>query len=124
MVCGSKFMVNSEPHYKNISNYYQCPACHTSYGIQPDDSFMVSGEQLENTILVEDTLKENKVLGPLKAFLNVTCEICHKPITTWTKDNVWAAINKCGWGHDECWNTDLGKVKLVLSVGKLFQEKQ
>lgn len=126
-VCGAKFMVNKEPHYKSISNYYQCPSCHTSYGVEPDDSFlkaMVSEKQMENIILVEDTLKENETLGPLKAFLNVPCEICGKPITKWTKDNVWAAINRCGWGHDECWNTDLGKIKLLVSLGKMIQKKQ
>jgi len=85
---------------------------------------MVSEKQMENIILVEDTLKENETLGPLKAFLDVPCEICGKPITKWTKDNVWAAINRCGWGHDECCNTYLGKMKLVVSLGKMIQKKQ
>jgi hypothetical protein len=53
---------------------------------------LVSQEQLENTHLVEQLLEENTTLKPLRAFLNVPCEICKKPITDWTEDNVKAAI--------------------------------
>jgi hypothetical protein len=69
-----KFIVNREPHYKSLGNYYQCPSCHTFYGVEPEDSFlkaMVSEEQMANFVLVEKTLKVNEALGPLKAFLNV-----------------------------------------------------
>jgi hypothetical protein len=104
-VCGAKFMVNKEPHYKSISDYYQCPSCHTSYGVEPDDSLlkaMVSEEQLENIVLVEKTVKENPTLEPLKAFLDVACEIRGKPITEWTEDSVKAAVEGRGWGHSKC----------------------
>jgi len=79
---------------------------------------------MENIILVDDTLKENKTLEPLKAFMDVPCEICGKPITEWTKDNVYAAIEKYGWCHEKCWNTDLGKIKLAVSLVKMIQAKQ
>ena len=85
---------------------------------------MVSEDQIANIVLVENTLKENEALGALKAFLNVTCEICGKPITVWTKDNVWAAIDGCGWAHDECWNSDMGQLRLTLKLIKDAQYKK
>lgn len=125
-VCEAKFIVNKEPHYKSISNYYQCPSCHTSYGVEPDDSFlkaMVSEKQMENIILVEDTLKENETLRPLKAFLNVPCEICGEPITEWTEDSVKGAVEGWGWGHSKCWNTDVGNLRLFSVLKKKVQSK-
>lgn len=124
--CGAKFMVNNESHYKGISSYYQCPSCHTSYGLKPDDSFlraMVSEKQLDDIILVEKVFKENEALRPLTAFLDVTCEICGKPIKEWAKESVTAATNGYGWGHGQCWNSELGKMKLVIKWGGLIQKK-
>ena len=124
--CGTKFMVNKEPQYKSISNYYQCPSCHTSHEVEPDDSFlkaMVSEKQMENIILVEDTLKENETLRPLKAFLNVPCEICGEPITEWTEDSVKGAVEGWGWGHSKCWNTDVGNLRLFSVLKKKVQSK-
>lgn len=125
-VCGAKFVVNRKPYYQSISNYYQCPACHASFGVEPDDTFlkvMVSEEQMENIILVEETLKENKALEPLKAFLDVPCEICGQPINEWTEDNVKAVMSGYGWAHTKCWNGDVGKLKLFLILQKQVQAK-
>jgi regulator of replication initiation timing len=125
--CGARFMVNKEPHYKSISNHYQCPSCYNSHGVEPDDSFlkaMVSEEQMENIILLEKTLKENEVLKPLKAFQDVPCEICGKPITEWTADSVKGAVEGWGWGHGKCWNSDMGKLRLTLKLIKYAQDKK
>lgn len=124
--CGAKFMANRQPRYKSIANYYQCPCCHTSRG-EPDDSFlkaMVSEEQIENIIIAEKTLEENEALRPLKAFLDVPCEMCGRPITEWTKGNVSAAVDGYGWGHDKCWSTDLGQMRLAVRLSKMIQKKQ
>ncbi len=85
---------------------------------------LVSQEQLENTHLVEQLLEENTTLKPLRAFLNVPCEICKKPITDWTEDNVKATIMGFGWAHVQCWNTALGKARLLLKALKQPQETQ
>jgi predicted RNA-binding Zn-ribbon protein involved in translation (DUF1610 family)/myosin heavy subunit len=37
--CGASFIINREPSNK-YSNYYQCPSCHSSSGVKPDDSFL------------------------------------------------------------------------------------
>ncbi len=122
-LCEAKFIVNQKPGF---SDYYECPSCHTSYGVESDDSFlkaMVSEKQVENITLVEKTLKENqaleqekKALEPLKAFLDVPCQICAKPITEWTKYNVQAAIEGWGWAHDKCWHSDIGWIKVTLKL--------
>lgn len=115
-VCGARFIVNREPHYKSISNYYQCLACHAPFGVEPDDSFleaMVSEQQMENIILVEETLKENKAIQPLKAFLNVPCELCHEPIEEWDDYNVKLVIEGIGCGHTSCWNSEVGQMRQI-----------
>jgi hypothetical protein len=69
--CGAKFMVNKEPLLKTVLNHYQCPSCRTSYGVEPDDSFlkaMVSEKQVENTRRIEQVVKENGMLGAFKTF--------------------------------------------------------
>ena len=123
-ICGAKFIVNKEPRYKSISNYYQCPSCHTSCGVEPDDSFlkaMVSEEQLENTQRIKEVLKENKVLKPLKAFLDVPCEICGELITEWTEQNVKMAVGGFGWGHSHCWNSDVGHLRQLVRLANEMQ---
>jgi len=122
--CGAKFMVNQEPYNKFYTTYYKCPACHYSHGVKDDDSFlkaMVSEEQLENTQRIKEVLKENKVLKPLKAFLDVPCEICGELITEWTEQNVKMAVGGFGWGHSHCWNSDVGHLR---HLGRLAKEMQ
>jgi len=125
--CGARFIVNKEPHYKFYGNEYYCPACHYSSGVKEDDSFlkaMVSEEQLQNTKHVEEVVKKNETLKPLKAFLDTTCQICGHPITEWTEDNVKAAVDGFGWAHNKCWNTELGKLRLFLMLKKQVQSKK
>jgi len=125
--CGAKFIVNKEPHHKQIYNYYQCPSCHNSRYVKADGSFlkaMVTEEQLENTRHVEELQKENDLLKPLKVFLSVNCEICHKPITEWSEGEVKMAISGYGWGHVSCWNSSSGQfLMMTKALQKSFQGK-
>jgi len=126
-VCGAKFMVNKEPHYKSTSNYYECPSCHTSHGVEPDDSFlraMVSEEQMANIVLVEKTLKENQAMEPLKVFLNLPCEICGQPMTEWSEQDVRRGVMGSGWGHTQCWNTTKGQARQFAKLVKEELEKR
>jgi len=125
--CGARFIVNKEPHYKFFGNKYYCPACQYGLGVKEDESFlkaMVSEEQLQDIKHVDEIVKENETLKPLKAFLDITCQICGHPITEWTEDNVKAAVDGFGWAHNKCWNTDLGKLRLFLILQKQLQNKK
>ena len=86
--CGAKFIVNKEPCRKYNVISYKCPACHFSHQVTEDDSFlkaMISEEQMENVYRLQQVLKENEALRPLKVFLNLPCEVCGQPITEWTE---------------------------------------
>jgi DNA-directed RNA polymerase subunit M/transcription elongation factor TFIIS len=112
--CNAQFVINKEPQYKSISNYYQCPSCHASYMVEPDDSFlkaMVSEKQVENTQYLKEVLEEIQTLKPFKAFLSVPCEICHEKIEKWDDYNVKLAMQGIGCGHTACWNSDLGRMR-------------
>ena len=112
--CGARFIVNKEPHYKFYGNEYYCPACHYSLGVKEDDSFLktlVSEKQLEDTLRLDKVLEECEVLEPLKAFLNVSCEICHKPVKEWDVYNVKLAIQGTGCGHTSCWKSESGRFR-------------
>jgi hypothetical protein len=117
--CGARFIVDKEPHYKFYDNRYYCPACHSSFGVKQDDSFikaMVSEEQLENTRLVVEFQKENDALKPLKVFLDLPCEICGQPMTEWTEQDVRRGVMGGGWGHTECWNTTKGQARQFAKI--------
>ncbi len=121
--CGAQFIVNKEHQNEFYGNQYYCPACHFSLGVKPDDSFikaMVSEEQMGNIVLVEKTLKEAKVLEPLKAFLEVPCEICGEPVKEWDNQNVKLAIDGFGYGHTRCWSGELGQLRQL----RKFLEKE
>ena len=83
---------------------------------------MVSEEQMENIILVEETLKENKALEPLKAFLDVPCEICHEPVKEWDDYNVKLTIESIGCGHTSCWKSESGQMKELLKAIQKFKK--
>ena len=98
---------------KSLGNGYYCPVCHNWYAVKEDDSFfkaLVSEKQLEDTLHLEEVLKETEVLKPFKAFLIVLCEMCHKPIEEWDDYNVKLAIQGMGCGHTHCWKGDLGRL--------------
>jgi len=125
--CGGSFMTNKDPYYKHTANWYQCPSCHTNYGVEADDTFikaMVSEEKLDNIIKAGELKKENDILKPLKPFLSLACEVCGKPITEWNEDNVNIAIEYRLWGHTNCWNGGVGQLKLLLKISKDMAEKQ
>ena len=106
-----------------LLNHYGCPACQLFHGVKADDSFlsaMVSEEQLENTLRIEEVLKENEALLPLKAFLDVPCEICGEPITEWTEQNVKIAVDRSGWGHTKCWNSTIGQIRKIAKPTKII----
>ncbi len=69
--CGCKLIVNKRPLYKTFSNYYECPSCHTSFGVEADDILQIRNIQ-----------EENETLKPLKVFLSIACDICGAFSTT------------------------------------------
>lgn len=104
--------------------HYQCPSCRTSYGVEPDDSFlkaMVSEKQVENTRRIEKVVEENEMLGSFKAFLDVPCEICHEPVKEWDDRNVKLATEGFGCGHTQCWNSQLGQ---LIQLHKFLQKEK
>ena len=108
--CGTQFIINKKPEKKLIT-YYQCPVCWFSSFVTPDDSFltaMISERQLENVCRTERVLDENERLKPLEQFFEVKCEICEEPILEWTDDNVLKAVERHGWAHNQCWNSNQG----------------
>ena len=124
--CGARFIVNKEPCRKYHVISYKCPACHFSYQVTEDDSFlkaMVSKEQIENVYRLEQVLKENEALKPLKVFLNLPCEMCGQPITEWTEYEVQKGVREHCWGHAKCWNSDMGQIKQMVKLVKEELEK-
>lgn len=122
--CGAKFITNREPKGGIYSKFYMCPSCHTSYQVEPDDSFlkvMVSEKQLDDITTAGELKKENDILRPLKPFFQVTCEICGKAITEWDEHNVKIAVGRSLWGHTECWNSGPGQLFLFAKSGKYFK---
>jgi len=125
--CGARFIVNKEPCRKYYITAYECPACHSSYQVTEDDSFlkaMVSEEQMGNVCRLEQVLKENDGLKPLKAFLNLPCEVCGQPITEWTDYMVQKGVKEHCWGHAKCWNSDMGQIKQMMKLVKEELEKK
>lgn len=105
-----------------FSNDYYCPACHYGFGIKQDGSFlqaMVSEEQLENTRRIDEVLKENEALKPLRVFQDMPCEICGKPVNEWDEQNIKLVISGMGCGHTQCWNSQLGQWR---QIGKAIQK--
>lgn len=121
--CGASFIVNKELHHKYDGKYHRCPACLDSLTAKPDDTFlkaMVSEKQLENIRRCVEIQAENDSLKPFKLFFGLPCEVCKKPITEWTEQNVRTGINGFGWGHTKCWNSPSGQIK---QTGKLIIEE-
>jgi len=120
--CGAKFITNKNPKDKYFGSGYQCPICHNWYAVKEDDSFLkvlVSEKQLGDTQHLEEVLKENEILKPFSAFLNVPCEICHELIEEWDDQNVKLAIEGIGCGHTSCWNSQVGQWR---QLGKAIQK--
>ena len=125
--CGARFIVNKEPCRKYYITLYECPACHSSYQVIEDDSFlkaMVSEEQMENVYRLQQVLKENEALKPLKVFLDLPCEVCGQPITEWTEYEVQKGVREHCWGHTKCWNSDMGQIKQMMKLVKEELEKK
>lgn len=124
--CGTKFITNREPKDGIYSKFYICPSCHTSYMVEPDDSFlkaMVSEKQLGDIVTAGELKEENEILKPLKPFLDVTCDICDKPITEWDKHNVKIARERALWGHTSCWNSGPGQLLLLMKLDRHFKSR-
>ena len=125
--CGARFIVNKELGRKFNVISYKCPACHFIYQVTEDDSFlkaMVSEEQMENVYRLQQVLKENEALKPLKVFLNLPCEVCGQPITEWTEYEVQKGVKEHCWGHAKCWNSDKGYIKQLMKLAKEELEKR
>ena len=119
--CGASFIVNKEPYYKFIYNYYQCPACHSSGTVKPNGSFlkvMVSEKQLENIHRCVEVQKENDSLRPFKVFFDIRCEVCGKPVKEWNDGNIKKGISGRGWGHTQCWTSQLGQLHQMIKLLK------
>lgn len=124
--CGARFIINKEPYRKYHVISYKCPACHYSHQITEDDSFlkaMVSEEQIGNIYRLQQVLKEDEALKPLKVFLNIPCEVCGQPITEWTDYMVQKGVKEHCWGHAKCWNSDMGQIKQMMKLVKEELEK-
>lgn len=110
--CGARFIINKKPKNKILG--YCCSACHNSYAVKSDDSFlkaMVSKQQLENTHDLGKIFDDYEALLPFKVFLKEPCEFCHEPITEWDEYNVKLAIQGIGFGHTFCWESDVGRFR-------------
>ncbi len=118
--CGAKFITNKEPEDKLFGNGYYCPVCHNGYAVIDDDSFlkaMISdGKQLDDIQHMEEVLKENEILKPFKHFLEVPCEICHKPVEAWDDYNTKLAIEGTGFGHTSCWKSQAGQMRQMAKA--------
>ena len=105
----------------------RCDKKDTSYGVETDDAFlkaMMSETQFDDIIKVSNITKENYVLKPLAAFLGIACEIWGEPITEWDEHNVKIAVEKYGWGHTKCWNSNIGQLRLLFEFRNKIQGKQ
>jgi len=121
--CGAKFVVNKKPEPWLGIRGYCCPVCHRNYAVKEDDSFlrlMVSDqEQLAGVQHTEKVLEENEMLKPFKHFLEVPCEICHKPIKCWDNYNTKLVIQGTGFGHTSCWRSKAGQlIELSRAIKK------
>jgi hypothetical protein len=119
--CGASFIVNKEPYFKYLSNYYECPACHNPRTVKPDDSFLkaiVSEKQLEDIRRCVEVQKENDSLSPFKVFFDIRCEVCGKPVTNWNDGNIERGISGRGWGHTQCWISQLGQLHQIIKLLK------
>jgi len=85
---------------------------------------LVSGEQIKKVYRMEELIKENTLLKPLAPFLEVKCEICGNTIEDWTENNVKLAREGYGWGHNQCWKSELGQFILFGRVLKKANEEQ
>ena len=79
---------------------------------------------MENVYQLEQVLKENDVLKPLKVFLNLPCEVCGQPITEWTEYEVQKGVKEHCWGHAKCWNSDEGQIKQYMKLVKEELQKR
>ena len=104
-----------------VNNFYLCPSCHSPLGVEPSDAFlkaMVSETVFDGILTARRIKEENDILSPLKPFLDVTCEICGKPVTEWDEHNVKLAVEKHRWGHTACWNSGFGQLILISQILK------
>lgn len=118
--CGAKFITNIGPKGTH-SGFYICPSCYNSYHVGPDNSFleaMVSEKQLDDIFTAAKLKEENDILKPLKPFLEIPCKICGKPITVWDEHNIKIAKEIGLWGHTDCWNSEPGKLLLLIKSCK------
>ena len=85
---------------------------------------MVSEKQMGNVYRLQQVLKENEALKPLRVFLNLPCEVCEQPITEWTEYEVQKGINEHCWGHAKCWDSQDGRIKQYMKLAKDYLEKR
>lgn len=101
-----------------------CPVCVWPY-TKLDDSFLkalLSEEYVADTYRVESLMKEYTILKPFKVLIGIPCEVCGKPISDWTEDGIKIGLAGCGWVHDKCWKTPLGRAKQATLIVKTLSE--
>ncbi len=111
---------------KSFGQNYYCPVCHYSFGVKADDLFLkalVSEKYLGETLYVEQILEEHEVLKPFKAFLDLPCEVCRKPVKEWDEYNVKRAVKSIGVAHTSCWQSELGQsIEFKKSIEKFKKD--
>lgn len=117
--CGVSFIINRRSQTINVISHMACPICHYSK-VKPDDSFlraMVSEKQVDDIHCVEvlekvikQLQKQNEALWPFRIFIGMRCQICKEPVTDWTVDDILRGMNGIGWGHTQCWNSNIGQL--------------
>jgi len=125
--CDAKFIVNRGPYYQYASNYYQCPACHSSLWVEADDSFLVelvSPGKPEEVSRAQKLQEEVERLKPLEVFLDVPCAICGKPMPNdnWVREDIVRIFKEALKAHPACWKTPAGQAILFNHSMKALRD--
>jgi hypothetical protein len=117
--CGISFIMNRRSQTIEVVSHMACPICHSSK-IKADDSLlraMVSEKQVDDIHRIEllekvvkQLQKETEALWPFKMFIGMRCEICNRPVKDWTVQDILRGMNGIGWGHAQCWNSNIGQL--------------
>ena len=101
-----------------------CPSCHWEWDIEADDGFvtaMIGEENLKELKRVTAIEEENRALKPLRPFLDLPCEICKKPMASWTLEDIQRGVEDMGWGHTACFNSESGRIPQAVHLLKYIK---
>ncbi|XUX00150.1 MAG: hypothetical protein TUN42_09695 [Dehalogenimonas sp.] len=120
--CGVRFMTDGGPSYPQ--DRMCCPSCHWEWNIEADDGFvmaMIGEENLKELKRVTSIEEQNQALKPLKFFLELPCEICNKPMASWTLEDIKRGAEGFGWGHTVCFKSESGQIRQSLYLLKYLK---